>query len=145
MEKRIIINNGGGTVAVIIPATKCGLTLEEIIAKDIPRGAKYRVVNVSALPVDRTFRGAWTDDNPTETVDVDILRAKRISHNYRRCYRDKLMSPLDKQITIPGKESAIELKREGIRKDNAIMQKNIDKAKTVKDLKIAIESIIMGV
>ena len=58
-DKRIIYPTDDGGVAVIIPAPECGLTIEEIAAKDVPAGKPYKIVNVAAIPSDRTFRGAW--------------------------------------------------------------------------------------
>jgi hypothetical protein len=60
MNSRIIFPNDDGGVAVIIPAPECGLTIEEIAAKDVPAGKPYEIVDDSAIPSDRTFRGAWT-------------------------------------------------------------------------------------
>jgi len=65
MEKRIIHPNGVGGVAVIEPGD-CGLTVEEIAAKDVPSGVPYKIVNVTDIPIDRAARNAWT-------VDVDDL------------------------------------------------------------------------
>lgn len=59
MNQRIIYPDDDGGVAVIIPAD-CGLTIEEIAAKDVPAGKPYQIVDVSEIPSDRTFRGAWT-------------------------------------------------------------------------------------
>ena len=56
---RVIYRLPDNGVGVLIPAVGCGLTLEEIIAKDVPAGAAYRVVDVSTIPSDRTFRAAW--------------------------------------------------------------------------------------
>lgn len=58
MNQRIIYQTDEG-VAVIVPAD-CGLTIEEIAAKDVPAGKPYQIVDVSEIPSDRTFRGAWT-------------------------------------------------------------------------------------
>lgn len=58
-NQRIIYPNDEGGVAVIIPAAECGLTIEEIAAKDVPAGKPYKIVDVSDIPSDRTFRGAW--------------------------------------------------------------------------------------
>ena len=64
MEKtRILYPTDEGGVAVVTPNQKCGLTLEEIIAKDVPEGKPYQVVDVSAIPADRTFRDAWEYDD----------------------------------------------------------------------------------
>ena len=57
MNKRIIYPTDDG-VAVIVPAD-CGLTIEEIAAKDVPAGASYKIVDVADIPEDRTFRNAW--------------------------------------------------------------------------------------
>lgn len=59
MNSRIIYPTDEGGVAVIVPAD-CGLTIEEIAAKDVPAGTPYEIVDVADIPSDRTFRGAWT-------------------------------------------------------------------------------------
>lgn len=57
---RVIYPTDDGGVAVIIPAPECGLTIEQIAAKDVPAGKPYEIVDASDIPSDRTFRGAWT-------------------------------------------------------------------------------------
>ena len=59
MDKRIIYPNDDGGVSIIVPAEECGLTIEEIAAKDVPAGKSYKIVDVSEIPSDRTFRNAW--------------------------------------------------------------------------------------
>lgn len=59
MTKRIIYPTPDGGVAVIIPAPKCGLNIEEIADKDVPEGVEYKIIDVSEVPTDRTFRNAW--------------------------------------------------------------------------------------
>ena len=59
MNQRIIYPTDEG-VAVIVPAPECGLTIEQIAAKDVPAGKPFEIVDVSEIPSDRTFRGAWT-------------------------------------------------------------------------------------
>jgi hypothetical protein len=59
MDKRIIYPTDEGGVAVIIPAD-CGLTIEQIAAKDVPAGKPFEIVDVADIPEDRTFRGAWS-------------------------------------------------------------------------------------
>jgi hypothetical protein len=58
-DQRIIYPTDDGGVAVIIPAPDCGLTIEQIAAKDVPAGKPFKIVDVSEIPSDRTFRGAW--------------------------------------------------------------------------------------
>jgi len=57
--QRIIYPTDDGGVAIIIPAAECGLTIEEIAAKDVPAGKSFKIVDVSDIPLDRTFRNAW--------------------------------------------------------------------------------------
>ena len=59
MNQRIIYPTDDGGVAVIIPAPDCGLSIEAIAAKDVPAGKSFKIVDVSDIPEDRTFRGAW--------------------------------------------------------------------------------------
>jgi hypothetical protein len=59
MNQRIIYPTDNGGVAIVIPAPECGLTIEQIAAKDVPAGKPYKIVDVSEIPSDRTFRNAW--------------------------------------------------------------------------------------
>ena len=59
MNQRIIYPTDNGGVAIIIPAAECGLTIEEIASKDVPAGKPFKIVDVSDIPTDRTFRNAW--------------------------------------------------------------------------------------
>ena len=61
MTKRIIYQNADGGVAIIIPAN-CGLTAEQIAAKDVPTGLPYKIVDVADIPTDRTARDDWFVD-----------------------------------------------------------------------------------
>jgi hypothetical protein len=60
---RIIYPTPEGGVAIIIPAPDCGLTIEEIAAKDVPPGVPFRIVEAADIPEDRTFRNAWEFSN----------------------------------------------------------------------------------
>jgi len=59
MNSRIIYPTDNGGVAIIVPAPECGLTIEQIAAKDVPAGKPYKIVDVEDIPSDRTFRNAW--------------------------------------------------------------------------------------
>jgi hypothetical protein len=59
VNKRIIYSNEDGGVAIIVPSAECGLTIEQIAAKDVPAGKAYKIVDVADIPTDRTFRNAW--------------------------------------------------------------------------------------
>ena len=51
---------------------KLDLTFDEIIAKDVPEGYKYKIVNKDEVPTDRSFRDAWTvaDSDLTDGVGI---------------------------------------------------------------------------
>ena len=57
---RIIYPTDDG-VAIIIPTPEAleTMTIEEIAAKDVPAGKPFKIVDVSDIPSDRTFRNAW--------------------------------------------------------------------------------------
>ena len=59
MNQRIIYQTEDGGVAIIVPSAECGLTIEQIASKDVPAGKAYKIVDVSDIPTDRTFRNAW--------------------------------------------------------------------------------------
>ena len=59
MNQRIIYPNETG-IAVIIPSGD--LSVKETALKDVPTGVKYKIINVSDLPQERDFRGAWEFD-----------------------------------------------------------------------------------
>lgn len=58
MNQRIIYPTDEGGIAIVIPAD-CGLTIDEIAAKDVPSGKPFKIVDTSEIPTDRTFRAAW--------------------------------------------------------------------------------------
>ena len=61
MNQRIIYPNDDGGVSILIPTEEylAEHTIEELAAKDVPAGKPYKIVDVSDVPSDRTFRNAW--------------------------------------------------------------------------------------
>ncbi len=59
--QRIIYKTTEGGVAVIVPTPEYleTHTIEELAAKDVPAGAEFKIVDVTDIPSDRTFRDAW--------------------------------------------------------------------------------------
>ena len=70
--KRIIYKNSDGTISIVVPAPEAleTMTVEQIAKKDVPTGKKYKIVDVSEISSDRTFRGAWTIDDSELTDGV---------------------------------------------------------------------------
>jgi len=60
MTQRILITeDNGATVGVIVPSPQ---HTAEFCIKDVPVGAKYKIVATEDVPSDRTFRNAWESD-----------------------------------------------------------------------------------
>jgi hypothetical protein len=89
MSEVVIFETDVG-VGVLVPVLSCGLSAKEIIAKDIPSGRKYRVVNDSDLPEDDVFRSAWTID-----LTIDMDKAREIWMKNIRDARDEKLYDLD--------------------------------------------------
>ena len=54
----------------INPETGKIWTIEEIAKKDVPTGQKYKIVEDSDVPTDRSFRDAWIVDEADLTDGV---------------------------------------------------------------------------
>lgn len=135
MGKRIIYTKPDGGVAIIIPAD-CGLTMEQIAAKDVPAGAEFKIVDVSEIPSDRTFRAAW--ENGPAGIFVNVEKARDVANDARRAKRAAEFAPLDDAIAkqLPGVDlSDVEGQRQDVRVKYEKAQSDIDKAETVEDLK----------
>ncbi len=59
MKKVIIYKLNDGGVAIVVPSPTWLSTLEELAAKDVPPNTPWKIVDVSEIPSDRTFRNAW--------------------------------------------------------------------------------------
>lgn len=137
MTQRILVKNYDGTVAIVIPAP--GFTVQDCI-KDVPAGVPHEIVDTVAIPADRTFRNAWKHD-PVKKVDVDMVKAKDITHARRRAKRDVEMAPHDEIIMkqIPGKSAVqAEAARAAIRAKYDTIQINVDACSTADELKAII-------
>ena len=60
MKLAVFKPNDSDTISVLIPAPNCELSLMEICRKDCPSGVKFKIIEHTDLPEDRTFRNAWT-------------------------------------------------------------------------------------
>jgi len=58
-QKVIIYKNESGGVSVIIPSPKWDKPISDLAAKDVPPNTPHKIVDVSEIPSDRTFRNAW--------------------------------------------------------------------------------------
>lgn len=114
MDKLIAVKENDGGVDVIYPAPEMfdensltrklvpelnGATDEQIWEFiKIPHNLNeksWRYITKELLPTSMYFRQAWTDDNDTDTIDVDITKAKAIKLNIFREIRIPLLETLD--------------------------------------------------
>lgn len=141
---KVIIKNQNGTVGILHPILDCGLTLDEIISKDVPKvlvssdsfgnaiyeSLPYEVVEDEAIPIDRSFRNAWKHD-----LSVDIPKAQLITKDRMRAERKPMLADLDvevmKNITDPVKLAEIEAQKQVLRD----ITKVVDTLTTVEELK----------
>ena len=136
---RIIFQNESGGVSVIIPTGE--LPIEEVAAKDVPKGIAYEIVEDDAIPADRFFRNAWVANGAA--VDVDLDKAKDIGHDLRRTKREAEFAPFDEIIAkqIPGLDATeAEASRQVIREKYALIQDAIDIAEDPDTIKLALEA-----
>lgn len=59
MNKCIIYPNDEGGLVILYPVDNNSLSIEEIAQMDVPVGKPHKIINVSDIPADRTFRDAW--------------------------------------------------------------------------------------
>ena len=74
---KILYQLDDGTVAIVVPVlteinpeTGVAFTIKEIAEKDVPKGKKYKIVDDSDVPTDRSFRNAWVVDENDLTDGV---------------------------------------------------------------------------
>jgi len=67
---KIIYQTKEGTVSVITATQEWSGTMEELAQLDVPTGLKYKIVEDSVIPTDRSFRDAWEVDEAELTDGV---------------------------------------------------------------------------
>ena len=71
--KRVIYRQEDGGVAVLVPSPEYlqDHTIEELAAKDVPKGGTpYWIIETSDLPIERDFRNAWAISDDMEPTGV---------------------------------------------------------------------------
>lgn len=74
-------------------------------------------------------------------IQVNLDKAKEISHEKRRNKRDDLFKQLDIEATVPALAEQAEAKRQIIRDEFAVIQTEIDDAESVDQLKVIITQL----
>ncbi len=74
-------------------------------------------------------------------ITINLTKAKDIVHDMRRMARTAEFAPLDIQATIPAKAAEAEAARQVIRDKYTAIQKDIDTAPGIPELKLIVEGI----
>ena len=143
MSQKIVYENPDGSISIVHPVPGIGVT--SIISSTVPSGAPYEIIDETALPTDRLFRGAWTatgiGSTDATTITEDLTVAGEIAHDMRRAARNVEFAPYDELFSkqIPGTDLvAAEAAREEIRTRYAGIQSAIDAAADVVGIKSAL-------
>ena len=144
ITKRIIWNHDNGCIAITAPVEKSDATIEEIVAKAVPSGKSYQVVDVNVIPTDRAFRDAWAISG--STIVTDMTKAKEIHKARIRLAREPKLAALDiefqKAQETSADTSAIVAKKNALR--DAPADSAIDAATDEAGLKAQWNTSILG-
>ena len=91
MSQVIAYSKPDGGVAIVVPAP--GVSLEEVIQKDIPSDAQIYTITSNQLPGDKEFRNCW--EIVSGTVSVNIEQAKEVWKDKWREARKPKLEQLD--------------------------------------------------
>ena len=130
-------------LVVLMPSNNCGLTVEEIQAKDVPDGVTSYIVDHSSLPTDIDFQNAWVYKDGK--VQVDLAKAKEVHREYIRRERKEKLAALDiefQRALETGDTSAVVAKKQALR--DATADSAIDAATSTDQLKAQWNTEILG-
>lgn len=132
MDKVIVFKTGERGCGIICPNAKYlkDTTIEAVAKKDVPAGAEYRITTVDKIPSDRTYRSAWTDENKTDTVDIDVEKARPIHMEKIRKVRDRKLEALDLE-TLKGRD--VQAEKQKLR--DLPSKVDLSNARTIDELK----------
>lgn len=87
----IVFENDNGGVATCVPTGE--ISIDAVMAKDVPKGRNARIINVSDMPRDTDFYDAF-ELTPT-AITVNLAKAKEITKNRLRAERTPLLAAQD--------------------------------------------------
>tara|TARA_R110000772_G_scaffold125435_1_gene232142 strand:- start:733 stop:1179 length:447 start_codon:yes stop_codon:yes gene_type:complete len=134
MEK-IIYKNDQGNLSIVMPTEEAlqHMSIYEIAKKDVPTGKNFKIINSFELPLDKTFRDAWTIKDLKIIVNLD--KAKEIWKNTIRKHRILALKKLDTELIIATEKklniSSILNKKEELRN----LPNKVDDVKSLDQIK----------
>lgn len=102
----------------------------ELAKKDVPEGVDYKIIDDSEIPLDRTFRDAWTYE-----LKEDIPKSKEIWKNKLRAERKPLLEALDVEFIKAQEEKKNTASIVARKQELRDITKKVDAAKTIASIK----------
>lgn len=106
----------------------------------------HRKISEADIPTDRTFRGAWTDDLPTPTIDVDMDKAREMHRDHFRAVRSPILAKLDVEAIRADEVGDAARKAEVVAAKQALRDvtkhPDIEAAETPEELKRAAVAVL---
>lgn len=91
----------------LYPCANCGLSLEEIIKKDIP-DKEYVTVSSDVMPKNIAYRGSWRYDFSQRRLYCDTAEAHLIHYDIWRRKRKPILEKLDIELMKASEEEKTE-------------------------------------
>lgn len=128
-------------VAILYSSSSWDGTLEELAAKDVPENAEWCIISFEEIPRDNIFRGAWKLES--DTIKIDVPKAKTIWRNKFRVVRKPLLAALDVEFMRAVEVGDASLQREIAAKKQALRDvTSIELPDTPEDIKATWPSIL---
>lgn len=142
---KIVYTTSEGYLAILTPSQELidSDDFEELLTKDIPEGVTTYSVEDSELPTQTTFRDAWKISGKNKiTIEVDLDKAKELTHQVRRQARALELKQYDIEATVPSLSEQAEANRQIIRDKYATIQDSIDNAEDVESLEAVLKELM---
>lgn len=131
MKNVIIFTNTRGGVSVCSPTGE--LSIESVLARDVPSGADAYIVREDSLPQEGDFFNAWELDRGV--VTVNLSKAKDITKSRLRIERAPLLAAQDvafqRALEIGGDTTAIVAEKNRLRDLTSL----VDTCTTISELR----------
>ena len=142
----IVIKNIDGSCSICTAPPDSKLTLQEIAARDFA-GKDWRITTNDKIPIKDDLRSAWTDDYASDTVDIDMAKAKVSRADTIRKDRDKKWEDFDKRYVIAQRDGqdmmALETERLALKNAPKVAETLLTSATTAEDIRaITIEQVL---
>ncbi len=114
----VIYTTQDGNLAVLTPASEYleTHTLDELIAKDVPTGVPYSIVNKTSIPQSNYFRSAWMLEDGALAINLDKakLQYKQTADASAATLSQPLTQEYMRLVAIGGDTTAVQAQLKAI-------------------------------